>query len=195
MSLKGTETAKNLMHAFAGECQARMKYDYYAKEAKKEGFVQISQIFEETANHEKEHAKRFYKFLRNDLQGEEVEITQAFPVDFVECGTLENLKAAATGEHHESSELYPAFADVAEKEGFKAIAFVFREIAEAEKYHEARYNKLIENIEKDQVFERDTEVSWRCTNCGYIHTGKAAPGKCPACAHDKDYFELYCEKY
>lgn len=195
MNLKGTKTAVNLMHAFAGECQARMKYDYYAKEANKQGYVQIQKIFEETALHEKEHAKRFYKFLRDGLQGEDIEITDSFPVQFHDQGTLENLKAAAAGEHHEATALYPEFAKVAEEEGFDAIAYVFREIAEAEEYHEARYNRLIENIENNKVFERDEVVTWRCLNCGYNHVGKSAPEECPACAHGQKYFELYVPNY
>lgn len=194
-SLKGTKTAVNLMHSFAGESQARMRYDYYAKEARNEGYVQMANIFEETARNEAEHAKRFFKFLRKDLQDENVQIQADFPVALHTQGTLENLKAAAAGEKEEWSDMYPAFADVAEEEGFPDIAYVFREIAEAEQAHEARYNKLIENIENNKVFEREEEVRWKCWNCGYIHTGKAAPEICPACAHGKKYFELFVETY
>lgn len=195
MSLKGTQTAKNLMQSFAGECQARMRYDYYAKEARKQGYVQMANIFEETARNEKEHAKRFFKFLREDLNGEEIEITASFPVDLYDTDTLNNLKAAAAGEHEEAFDLYPSFAKVAEEEGFEEIAYVFREIAEAEEAHEARYNKLIENIENDRVFKKDEEVRWKCENCGYIHTGSEAPEECPACAHGKKYFQVFKETY
>ena len=194
-SLKGTQTAVNLMKSFAGESQARMRYDYYAKEARNEGYVQISTIFEETARNEAEHAKRFFKFLRKDLQDQHVEITSEFNVALHTQGTLENLKAAAAGENEEWSDLYPAFAKVAEEEGFDEIAKVWREIAEVELAHENRYNKLIQNIENDRVFQRDEEVQWKCWNCGYIHTGKEAPEICPACAHGKKYFELFVENY
>lgn len=192
-SLKGTKTAQNLMQSFAGESQARMRYTYYASEAKKEGYVQISNIFMETAENEKEHAKRFMKFLRESLQGETVEINAAFPVAL--GNTKENLKAAAEGEQEEWEELYPSFADIAEEEGFPEIAYVWREIAEAEEKHEIRYRKLLKNLEENKVFERDEEVQWKCDNCGYIHTGKTAPESCPACAHAQKYFELFVETY
>lgn len=192
-SLKGTETAKNLLTAFAGESQARMRYTYYASQAKKDGYVQISNIFTETAENEKAHAKRFYKFLKEEMQGECLKIEGEFPIALGE--TKENLKAAAEGEHEEFADMYPAFADVAEKEGFKEIAHVFREVAEVEDRHERRFRKLLENIEEDRVFEKEEEVEWKCNNCGYIHKGKSAPKKCPACAHPQEYFEVFKETY
>jgi rubrerythrin len=192
-SLKGTRTEKNLMISFAGESQARTRYTYYASQAKKEGYVQISNIFTETAENEKEHAKRFFKFLNAELSGEAVEITAEFPV--LLGNTAENLKAAASGENEEHTKLYPEFADIAEEEGFKEIAHVWREIAEVEERHEIRFLKLLENIEKGQVFEKDEEVEWKCNNCGYIHKGKSAPEKCPACAHAQGYFEVFKETY
>jgi rubrerythrin len=190
MDLKGSQTEKNLLTAFAGESQARNRYTYAASKAKKEGFVQISSIFEETANQEKEHAKRLFKFL----QGGEVEISAAFPAGVI-GSTLENLKAAAEGEHFEHTEMYPGFAKIAREEGFTAIADVFMAIAVAEKQHEKRYNDLSANIEADRVFKRDSEQVWRCRNCGYIHTGKEAPQSCPACAHPQGHFELLGENY
>ncbi len=193
MELKGSKTAKNLMASFAGESQANMRYTYYAKEAKKEGYVQISMIFEETARNEKEHAKRFMKFLREELQGTEIEIDASFPVALGD--TKENLKAAIDGEHEENSSMYPEFAKIAEEEGFKEISHVFTEIGEVEEAHEKRYKKLLENIEKNRVFERDEVVLWKCNNCGYIHEGKSAPVKCPACAHPQAYFEIFKETY
>ena len=171
-----------------------MRYTYYASQAEKEGYIQMRDIFTETAMNEKEHAKRFFRFLvAGGLQGDEIEITAAFPVALDK--TAENLKAAAAGEHEEANSMYPGFADVAEEEGFDAVAEVFREIAEAEEAHEKRYLKLLENIEKDQVFKRDEVVRWHCLNCGYIHEGKEAPKACPACAHPQGYFELWAEKY
>lgn len=192
-SLKGTKTAENLMKSFAGESQARMRYNYYASQAKKEGYVQISNIFTETADNEKEHAKRFFKFLNADLCGGGVEIHAEYPVALGD--TKLNLKAAAEGENEEHSILYPAFAHVAEEEGFKDIAFVFREIAEVEERHETRFLKLLQNIETDQVFKKEEVVEWKCNNCGYIHTGLSAPNKCPACDHPKDHFEVFKETY
>ncbi len=192
-SLKGTQTAKNLMQSFAGESQARMRYNYYASVAEKEGYVQISNIFTETADNEKEHAKRFFKFLNEDLCGEKVDIEADYPVTYAD--TLTNLKAAADGENEEHSDLYPKFADIAEEEGFEEIAYVFREIAEVEERHEARFLKLAENMEKGIVFKRDEVVEWKCNNCGYIHTGKEAPEACPACDHARKYFELFVETY
>ncbi len=192
-SLKGTKTAVNLMTAFAGESQARMRYTYYASEARKEGYVQISNIFMETAENEKEHAKRFFKFLNESLKGEMVEINAPYPVAL--GNTKENLLAAANGEQEEWEELYPAFADVAEEEGFPEIAYVFREIAEAEERHERRYRKLLSNIENNKVFEKDEVVEWKCNNCGYVHKGKSAPEECPACAHPTDHFEVFVETY
>ncbi|MDO5695681.1 MAG: rubrerythrin family protein [Eubacteriales bacterium] len=193
MGLKGTETAKNLLLSFAGESQARMRYTYYASQAKKDGYVQISNIFTETADNEKEHAKRFYKFLRDEIKDECLDVEGCFPVAFAD--TKANLKAAAEGENEEHSEMYPAFAEVAEKEGFKEIAHVFREIAEVEERHERRFRKLLANLENGSVFEKEEEVEWKCNNCGYIHKGKSAPEKCPACAHPQKYFEVFVETY
>lgn len=190
MSLKGTRTEKNLLTAFAGESQARNRYTYFASQAKKEGYVQISAIFQETADQEKEHAKRLFKFL----EGGEVEITAAFPAGTIGT-TLENLKAAANGEKYEHSTMYPEFAKVAREEGFQEIADVFMAIAVAEQFHEKRYRALAANIEAGRVFKRDEEVVWRCRNCGYIHVGKEAPEKCPACAHPQAHFELLAENW
>ena len=188
--LKGAKTEKNLLTAFAGESQARNRYTYFASQAKKEGYEQIAFIFEETANQEKEHAKRLFKFL----EGGEVEISASFPAGVIGT-TLENLKAAAAGENHEHTQMYPSFAKVAREEGFDAIAAVFEAIAVAEKQHEKRYNDLAANIEAGRVFKRDEEVVWRCRNCGYIHVGTEAPESCPACAHPQAYFELLGENY
>lgn len=190
MKLKGTQTEKNLMAAFAGESQARNRYTFFASQAKKEGYEQISAIFEETANQEKEHAKRLFKFL----EGGEVEITGSFPAGVIGT-TLENLKAAAAGENHEHTSMYPGFAKVARDEGFTGIAAVFESIAVAEMQHEARYLALAANIQAGRVFQRETEVTWRCRNCGYLHKGKSAPGACPACAHPQAYFELLGENW
>jgi len=184
-SLKGTKTEQNLLKAFAGESQARMRYDYFAKQAKKEGLEQISAIFAETAINEKEHAKRFFKFL----EGGVVEITAAYPAGVI-GSTMENLKAAAEGENEEWTELYPMFADIAEEEGFKAVAVAFRMIAEVEKAHEDRYLKLYKNLEDGMVFEREGIIVWKCRNCGYLHEGKKAPKTCPACLHPQSYFEI-----
>ncbi|NJL60169.1 MAG: rubrerythrin family protein [Desulfobacteraceae bacterium] len=189
-SIKGTKTEKNLLTAFAGESQARNRYTYFAGQARKEGYVQIADIFEETANQEKEHAKRFFKFL----EGGELEITGAFPAGVVGT-TLENLKAAAAGEHHEQAEMYPGFAKIARQEGFEAIAVVFEKVAVAEKQHEKRYNDLAANIEAGRVFKRDKKVVWRCRNCGYLHEDFAAPEMCPACVHPKAHFELLGENW
>ncbi len=188
--LKGTKTEKNILTAFAGESQARNRYSYFASQAKKEGFVQISKIFEETANQEKEHAKRLFKLL----EGGEVEITGSFPAGKI-GSTLENLKAAAEGENYEHTTMYPEFAKVAREEGFDDIVLIFEAIAVAEEQHEKRYKKLAENIEKGIVFKREKEVVWRCQNCGYLHKGTEAPEMCPACAHPKAYFELLGENY
>ncbi len=190
MSLKGTQTERNLLTAFAGESQARNRYTYYASQAKKEGYVQISAIFQETADQEKEHAKRLFKFL----EGGEVEITAAFPAGVIGT-TLENLKAAADGENYEHSTMYPEFAKVARDEGFDEIADVFMAIAVAEQFHEKRYRALAANIEAGRVFKRDEEVVWRCRNCGYIHVGTEAPEECPACAHPQAHFELLAENW
>jgi rubrerythrin len=189
-SLEGTQTEKNLLTAFAGESQARNRYTYFASKAKKEGYVQISDIFTETANQEKEHAKRFFKFL----EGGEIEIAAAFPAGVIGT-TLENLKAAAAGEHYEHTEMYPGFAKVARKEGFNEIAEVFEAISVAEKQHEKRYDDLAANIEAGKVFKKDNTVTWRCRNCGYLHEGEEAPNLCPACAHPQDHFELLGENW
>lgn len=195
-TLKGTKTAENLLKSFAGESQARMRYTYYASVAKKEGFLQIANIFIETADNEKEHAKRFFKFLNEDpeLAGKPLEINAAYPAGGM-SSTVENLKMAAAGENEEWTELYPTFADIADEEGFADIATVYRKIADVEKRHEARYNKLAKNIMGDEVFTKDKEVLWKCDNCGYIHEGLSAPVKCPACAHPQSYFELFVETY
>ncbi|HBF43055.1 MAG TPA: rubrerythrin family protein [Desulfobacteraceae bacterium] len=190
MKLKGSQTEKNLLTAFAGESQARNRYTYFAGQAKKEGFIQISSVFEETANQEKEHAKRLFKFL----DGGEVEVTAAFPAGVIGT-TLENLKASAAGENYEHTEMYPGFAKTAREEAFNDLAVVFEAIAVAEKQHEKRYNDLAANIEAGRVFKRNTEVVWRCRNCGYIYMGKEAPEECPACAHPQAHFELLGENY
>jgi rubrerythrin len=189
-SLKGTKTEKNLLTAFAGESQARNRYTYFSGQARKDGYMQIAAIFEETANQEKEHAKRFFKFL----EGGEVEITAAFPAGVIGA-TLENLMAAAAGEHYEHTALYPEFARIAQEEGFEEIAAVYKAISVAEKQHEKRYRDLAANIEKDRVFKRDAEVVWRCLNCGYLHHGKDTPSECPACAHPQSYYELLGENW
>lgn len=193
-SLKGSQTAENLMKSFAGECQARTRYTYYSSIAKKEGFVQISNIFMETAEQEKEHAKRFYKFLKNDFVDEAIEIQASFPVSF-HNETLKNLLAAAAGENEEWTDLYPSFAETAEKEGYPEIAAVYRKISEVEKRHEMRYKKLAKNIEEGTVFKKDEVALWKCGNCGYIYEGQEAPISCPACAHPQGYFEVFIENY
>jgi len=192
-SLKGTKTAENLMKAFAGESQARMRYTYYASVAKKEGYVQISNLFLETAENEKEHAKVFFKFLNEDLKGETVDIHADYPVGL--STTLDNLNYAANGEHEEWEKLYPEFAKVAEEEGFPRIAFAFRKIAEVEQRHEARYRKLYDNIVNEKVFKKETKTLWKCSNCGYVHEGEEAPATCPACQHPQTYFEVFVENY
>lgn len=189
-SLKGTKTEGNLLTAFAGESQARNRYTYFASQARKEGYEQIAGIFLETADNEKEHAKRLFKFL----EGGEVEVTASFPAGII-ADTKENLKSAAAGENYEHTKMYPGFAEVAEGEGFLEIAAVFRAIAVAERQHEKRYLALLENLEMDRVFKRENVVRWRCRNCGYIHEGTEPPEKCPACAHPKAYFELLGENY
>jgi rubrerythrin len=190
MEMKGSKTAKNLMAAFAGESQARNRYTYFSSAARNEGFIQIADIFEETANQEKEHAKRFFKFMT----GGEQEITAAFPFGTI-GKTVDNLKAAAGGEHHEWGVLYPDFAKTARAEGFEEIAKVFEAISIAEKQHEKRYNDLARNIEGGQVFKRGKKVVWRCRNCGYIHESNDAPDSCPACAHPRSYYELLGENW
>lgn len=188
--IKGTKTEGNLLAAFAGESQARNRYTYFASQAKKEGYEQIAAIFIETADNEKEHAKRLFKFL----EGGEVEITAAFPAGVI-GETEENLKAAANGENYEHTKMYPEFARIAEKEEFHEIASVFRAIAVAEKQHEKRYLAFRETIEKNRVFKREKVVRWKCRNCGYIYEGTELPEKCPACAHPRAYFELLIENY
>jgi rubrerythrin len=188
--IKGTRTEKNLLAAFAGESQARSRYTYFGGQARKDGFVQIADIFIETAEQEKEHAKRFFKFL----EGGELEITAAFPAGVVGA-TLDNLKAAAAGEHHEHTSMYPGFARVAEEEGFKDVAAAFRAVSVAEKQHEKRYLDLAANIEAGRVFKRSSPVTWRCRNCGYLHVGAAAPDLCPACLHPQAHFELLGENW
>ena len=190
MSLRGTKTEKNILTAFAGESQARNRYTYFASQAKKEGYEQITAIFEETANQEKEHAKRLFKLL----EGGEVEIAAAFPAGTI-CTTAENLGAAAGGEHYEWTDMYPSFAKTAREEGFANVAAIFEAIAVAEKQHEKRYLALRENIEKGRVFKRAEKAVWRCRNCGYLHEGKEAPELCPACAHPRAHFELLGENY
>jgi len=190
MNLKSTQTEKNLMTAFAGESQARNRYTYFASQARKEGLEQIADIFEETANQEKEHAKRLFKLL----QGGQVEIQAAFPAGVIRS-TLENLKAGAEGEHYEWTEMYPSFAQTAREEGFEPIAKIFEAIAVAEKQHEKRYLGLAANIESGKVFQKDRPVVWRCRNCGYLYEGKEAPKVCPACAHPQAHFELLAENW
>lgn len=189
-SIKGTQTEKNLLTSFAGESQARMRYTYFASVAKKEGYEQISAIFTETADQEKEHAKRMFKFLEGGM----VEITASYPAGVIGT-TLENLKEAAAGEHEEWSLDYPHFADVAEEEGFSAIAAMYRNIAKAEKGHEERYQAFVDNIESNKVFAKDEEVLWQCRNCGFIYVGTEAPQVCPACLHPQAYFEVKKENY
>ena len=184
-SLKGTRTEKDLLTAFAGESQARNRYTYAASKAKKEGLVQIADIFEETAYQEKEHAKRFFKFL----EGGDVEIQMAFPAGVI-GSTAENLKAAAGGEHYEWESMYPEFAHIAREEGFAEVAKVFEAIAVAEKQHEKRYLGLLANVEAGTVFKKKEKVVWRCRNCGYLHEGTEALDSCPACAHPQAHFEL-----
>lgn len=190
MELKGTQTEKNLLTAFAGESQARNRYTYFASQARDEGYMQISAIFEETAGQEKEHAKRLFKFL----QGGEVEIAAAFPAGVI-GSTSDNLKAAAAGENYETVEMYPGFATVAEDEGFCDIAGVFRSIAVAEARHRDRYLALEKNIAEGRIFKRQEEVRWVCRNCGYVHAGPEAPDMCPACAHPRSYYELDAVNY
>ena len=189
-SLKGTKTEQNLLKSFAGESQARMRYDYFSKQAKKEGYEQISAIFTETALNEKEHAKRFFKFL----EGRPVEITATYPAGKIGT-TAENLKESAMGENEEWTELYPEFARIADIEGFDEIATTYRMIAKVEKAHEERYSKLLTNLEEGKVFERNAKVIWKCRNCGYLHEGTKAPETCPACLHPQSYFEMKENNY
>ncbi|TET21266.1 MAG: rubrerythrin family protein [Candidatus Stahlbacteria bacterium] len=189
-SINGTKTERNLLTAFAGESQARNRYTYFASKARKEGYVQIADIFAETANQEREHAKRLFKFL----EGGEVEIAAAFPAGVIGT-TPENLKAAAAGENYEWTEMYPGFAKLAREEGFEGIAAVFEAISVAERQHEKRYNDLLANIEAGRVFKRSKPVIWRCRNCGYLHEGTEAPRECPACAHPQAHFEILGENW
>lgn len=190
MELKGSQTEKNLLMAFAGESQARNRYTYFASQARNDGYVQIAMVFEETANQEKEHAKRFFKFL----QGGEVQIECTFPAGVVGT-TAENLLAAAGGEQEEWTAVYPGFAAKAREEGFPAIAMVLEKISVAEKQHERRYRGLLESLQSGRVFKRGQPVKWRCLNCGYVHEGPDAPAACPACAHSQAYFELLAENW
>ncbi len=189
-SIKGTRTEKNILTAFAGESQARNRYTYFAKQAKKDGNVQLSNIFEETANHEKEHAKRLFKFL----EGGEVEIQASYPAGKIGT-TLENLNEAANGERYEHETMYPEFAKTAMDEGFPQVAAAMEAIAVAEKLHERRYRSFIANIENNRVFQKDSPVVWKCQNCGYTHEGSEAPEECPSCAHPRDHFEVLCENW
>lgn len=189
-SIKGSKTEQNLLKAFAGESQARMRYDYFASQAKKEGLEQIAALFLETSLNEREHAKRFFSFLEGGM----TEITASYPAGIV-GDTMANLKAAADGENEEWTDLYPAFAAVAEEEGYKEVAIAFKLIATVEKAHEARYRKLYKNLEEGKVFEKDGVYVWKCINCGYLHEGKKAPKMCPACLHPQAYFELQETNY
>lgn len=189
-SIKGTKTEKNLLTAFAGESQARNRYTYFASQARKDGYEQIAAVFLETADNEKEHAKRFFKLL----EGGEVEFTAAFPAGVI-GSTEENLKAAAAGENYEYTTMYPEFARIADEEGFPAVATQFRNIAKVEIEHEKRYLALLKNVTGKTVFKGDHAAKWKCRNCGYIHEGNEPPAKCPACAHAKEHFELHCDNY
>ena len=189
-SIAGTQTEKNLLKAFAGESQARTRYDYFASQAKKEGLEQIASIFAETALNEKEHAKRFFKFLEGGM----VEVTASFPAGVIGT-TMENLKAAADGENEEWTDLYPEFARIAEEEGFREIAAAFKLISKVEKHHEDRYRTLYNNLEEGKVFKRGNKVVWKCRNCGFVHEAEAAPKMCPACQHPQAYFEIEAANY
>lgn len=188
--LKGTQTERNIVTAFAGESQARNRYSFFASKARNDGYVQIADIFEETANQEKEHAKRLFKLL----EGGEVEITASFPAGVIGT-TAENLAGSAAGEHHEWTEMYPAFAAIAREEGFPQIARLFEAIAVAEKQHETRFQGLLANVNNGTVFVKSTPVTWRCRNCGYVHGGEDAPKVCPACAHPQAHFEVFCANW
>ena len=190
MDLKGSKTEKNLLGSFAGESQARNRYTYFAGQARKEGFIQIADIFLETADQEREHAKRFFK----QLQGGMAEIMAGFPAGVI-GSTAENLKAAAAGENEEWTKLYPGFAGIAREEGFEEAAIIWEKISVAEKQHENRYLGLLKNVEAGTVFKKDTSVVWRCRNCGYLHQGTDAPGNCPACSHPQGHFELLAENW
>jgi rubrerythrin len=189
-SIKGTKTEKNLLAAFAGESQARNRYTYYAGVAEKEGYLQIAELFNETAENEKEHAKRYFKFLEGGM----VEIQAMYPAGVIGT-TAENLKAAAAGEHEEWTKLYPEAGKLAREEGFSEVAEAFEFITKVENAHENRYLKLLANVEKQQVFKKNSSVKWKCRNCGYIHESSEAPASCPACRHPQKYFELFVENY
>ena len=189
-SLKGTKTEKNLLASFAGESQARNRYTFFASQAKKEGYEQISALFLDTADNEKEHAKKFFKFL----EGGDVEITATYPAGKIGT-TAENLLAAADGEKHEWTKLYLDAENIARQEGFEEIAVIFKEIGEVEAQHEKRYRKLLADVKEGKVFKKDTVVKWHCRNCGYVHEGKEAPKQCPACAHPQAYYEVLAENY
>ena len=189
-SLKGTQTEKNLLAAFAGESQARNRYSFFASKAKKEGYEQIAAIFQETADNEKEHAEVFFKHL----QGGDIEIMAAYPAGVIGT-TKENLLASADGEKMEWGTLYPDFAETAEKEGFPMVAHSFKKILEVEAYHERRFRKLLENIKNNKVFKKDKPTKWKCSNCGYVHEGTEAPDVCPACQHPQSYYEVWTEPY
>ena len=190
MELKGSRTEKNLLAAFAGESQARTRYTFFASVAKKEGYEQISAVFQETADNEKEHAQLFFTHLKGGV----VEITAGYPAGII-GSTAENLLEAAEGEKLEWGTLYPNFAEVAEKEGFKDVARTFRGVGKVESYHERRYRKLLANVEQGKVFKKDSSIKWKCRNCGYVYEGSEAPDKCPVCAHARGYFEVWCENY
>lgn len=194
MNLRGSRTAENLLKAFAGECQARTRYTFYSSTAKKEGFIQISNIFLEIAEQEKEHAKIFYKFLKHDFCDEAIKINAAYPVS-LHNETKKNLRAAAEAEKQEWTKDYPSFSKTAKAEGFDEIAYAFKEIAEVEKSHDRRYRKLLRNVENGTVFKKDKDVLWKCNNCGYIYEGCEAPKFCPACQHPQGYFEVFVENY
>ncbi|MEM2098436.1 MAG: rubrerythrin family protein [Candidatus Bathyarchaeia archaeon] len=190
MELKGSKTEKNLLAAFAGECQARTRYNFFASVARKEGYEQIAALFDETADNEKEHAKLFFKQLR----GGTAKITAEYPAGVI-AGTAENLEEAAKGEKLEWGELYPEFAETAEKEGFADIAHIFRMVAKVEAYHEKRFLKLLANVKSGRVFRKDQVIKWKCRNCGHVFDGSEAPEKCPVCSHPRSYFEVWCENY
>jgi rubrerythrin len=190
MELKGSQTERNLLAAFAGESQARTRYTFFASAAKKEGYEQISAIFQETSDNEKEHAQLFF----NHLKGGTVEITAAYPAGIVGT-TTQNLLAAAEGEKFEWGSLYPGFAEVAEKEGFKEVAVTFRMVSKVEAYHERRYRKLLASVEQGKVFKKDSPIKWKCRNCGYVFEASETPGKCPVCQHPRSFFEVWTENY
>ncbi len=190
MEFKGSQTEKNLLASFAGESQARNRYTFFASVARKEGYEQIAAIFQETADNEKEHAELFFRHLKGGI----VEIVASYPAGII-AGTANSLKAAADGEKEEWSLLYPKFADIAEQEGFSAVAHTFRQVAGVEAYHERRYLKLLSNIQQGKVFKKDAPIKWKCRNCGHVHEGAEAPDTCPTCSHSRSYFEVWTEPY